>query len=452
MFRIPGLEFHGVKLTKDRLGLLLALVVLSVSLPAQTGHKVSAKPLPASSFKLTSIKVTGTKRYTPDEIIAASGLQLGQTVSEDDFRRVSRHLGESGAFANVAYSFQYSPEGTRLELQLADNSEFVPARFDNFVWFSDQELLEKLREQVPLFRGQLPLAGELPDQVSDALQALLIERKVEGRADYLRSSSLGGPIDAIVFSVTGPKIRIRNVEFMGAGESELPLLQAAAKNIPGQDYLRSALQVQAEKDLLPIYLERGHLKATFADAVAKVVQESPQEMLADVSFPVDPGRQYKATEILLSGCKVFRAEKLRELIHQQLGQPANAVQLGNDLEAMRRLYGTRGYMAVSIQPSPEMDDRQSTVRYLLQFREGDVYKMGDLEIQGVDGRTTARLVEAWKLRAGVPYDSSYPNRFLEESANAIVPLREWNVTIHVTQEQEAKTVDVTLRFDPRLSR
>ncbi len=430
----------------------LALLLASCTfLPAQT-RKPSGKPLPPSAFKLLSIKVTGSKRYAPDELISATGLELGQTVSEDDFKRVTQRLGETGAFSDVAYSFQFSSVGTKFDLQVNDSDQFVPARFDNFVWFSDRELLGKLHERVPLFHGQLPVAGSLADQVSDALQALLIERKIEGRADYLRTARGEGPIEAFVFSVTGPTIRIRNVDFTRAGPTELPLLQAAARKLQGQDYLRSILRVQAEKDLLPVYLERGYLKAAFADAQPIIVRDSPQETVVDVTFPVDPGRQYKTTEIQFSGYKAFPIEKLRELIHQQLGQPANAVQLASDLEATKKLYGTRGYMAASIQTTPEMDDAQSTVKYLLQFHEGDVYKMGELEIHGLDSRTTARLIERWKLLAGDPYDASYAKRFLDESAYELPRHVEWKITVNESLNEKDKTMDVTLRFDSKSSR
>ncbi len=437
-----------MKPPKSHLALLFACISLSASIHAQT--RKPAKPLPPSAFKLISIKVTGSKRYTPDEIITATGLQLSQTVSEDDFKQVSRHLGETGAFSNVVYSYQFSSAGTKLDLQVTDSDEFVPARFDNIVWFSDQELLEKLRARVPLFHGQLPVAGSLADQVSDALQALLIEPNLQGRADYLRAARGDGPIEAFVFSVTGPTIHIRNVEFVGAGPTELPLLQATASKLQGQDYFRSILRGQAEKNLLPVYLERGYLKAAFAGAQPRIVQDSPQETIVDVTFPVDPGRQYKTTEIEFSGYQAFPVEKLRELIHQQPGQPANAVQLANDLEAIKKLYGSRGYMAASIQTTPEMDDAQSTVKYLLQFHEGDVYKMGELEIRGLDSRTTARLVGRWKLLAGDPYDSSYPQRFLDETRD-LLPPGAWKIAQHESINEKDKTVDVTLRFDSQLS-
>jgi outer membrane protein assembly factor BamA len=421
---------------------LFTPLLLASLLPAQTTRK------PPSTFKLISIDVTGTKRYTPAEIIAATGLQLGQTVSEGDFKRASQQLGETGAFSDVAYTYQYSAQGTKLDLQVADSNQFIAVRFDNFVWFSDQELVQKLHRVVPLFQGQLPLAGGLIDEVSDALQALLLERKLQGRADYIRTAHQDGPIDAFVFKVTGPTIRIRNVAFTGAAPPELPLLQAAAKSLQGQEYLRSMLQIQAEKNLLPIYLARGYLKAAFADTQAKVAQENPQETIVDVEFPVDPGRQYKLTQIQWSGNTVFPAEKLQPLIRLQIAQYANAVQLGDDLEAVQKLYGTRGYLAAHIRSNPQTDDTQSTVGYQLQVHEGDVYHMGELEIQGLDARTTARLVEGWKLRGGDVYDASYPQQFLNDT-NRVIPLVSWKISVHNSLNEKDKTVDVTLRFDPK---
>jgi outer membrane protein assembly factor BamA len=415
----------------------------------QTARKQSPKELPPSAFKLISVKTTGTQRYKSEEIVAASGLQIGQPVSEDDFKKAARLLNDTGAFSDVLYSFQYSSEGTKLELQVHDNGLFVPVRFDNLVWFSDQELLDQLHAAVPLFQGQLPVTGELADQVSNALQGLLIAHSVPGEANYLRAGPEDGPVEAFVFTVAGPQIHIRNIAFAGAGEAELPLLESAAKKLPGTDFSRSILRKQEDKNFLPIYLQRGYLKATFGDAQAKVVEGSPRETAVDVTFPVDSGRQYKLAAIEIIGYKSFSAESLRALMRAQLGEPANAVQLDSDVEAMKKLYGTRGYMAASIQPDPEMDDANSTVIYRLRIQEGEVYSMGDLDIRGLDPRMAARLEEDWRLRGGDPYDSSYPKQFLDREDKEISIMSDWDASVRESLNHNEHTVDVTLRFNPK---
>jgi outer membrane protein insertion porin family len=431
---------------------MAALVILSPQSFAQASPAKATKPAPGSSFTLTAIKVTGSIRYTQEEIIAASGLQVGNAVSEEDFKLASQRLGESGAFGDVGYRFQYSPSGATLDLQLTDNTEFVPVRFDNLVWFSDQELADKLRERVPLYRGQLPLNGEMADQVSDALQALLIERQIPGRADYLRSGALNGPIEAFVFSVSGPNIRIRNIAFEEAAPAEAGLLKTAADKLKGSEYTRSLLEAQARMNFRPIYLERGYLKAAFSEAQAKVAQQDADKILVDVALTVNPGHQYNFTTLEWSGLSVFSAEQLEQLLHLERGKPANAIQLGTDLTAVQKVYGTRGYMATHITPVPQMDDESRTVSWQLQVQEGDVYRMGELEIRGVDNPTARRLVLAWKLKQGDTYDSSYAERFMKEAANSIVKPSEWDVSVHESADAEEKTVDVTLRLERKATR
>ena len=98
---------------------------------------------------------------------------------------------------------------------------------------------------------------------------------------------------------------------------------------------------------------------------------------------------------------------------------------------------------------PEIAETQSAVRYALQIHEGDVFKMGDLDIQGLDSRTTAKLVEEWKLTGNDPFDSAYLRQYLQKALQEIQAMGDWRVQSHQTLNEKEKTVDVTLRFDPK---
>ena len=184
-------------------------------------------------------------------------------------------LGETGAFDSVNYNFRYSSEGAQLALQVSDAGQFVPVRFENFVWFSDSEFRQTLQEQVPLFDGLLPLSGNLVDQVSDALQVLLLLRKIPAHADYLRAGPENGPVNAIVFSVTGPRIRIRQRGLSRCGPDELRILNAIGKQLAGTEYSRTVLLVQADKNFLPVFLAHGYLKAAFGKLRQRCWRRAP---------------------------------------------------------------------------------------------------------------------------------------------------------------------------------
>jgi outer membrane protein assembly factor BamA len=434
---------------------LLAPVLLLLPCVAQSGTRnTGARPILASASILIEVKVKGTTRYTQADVLAASALRIGFAASEDDFRKAAKELTDSGAFSDVAYSYSYSSAGTKLDLKLTDSPQFLPVRFDDFVWFTDDELRRKAHERVPLFKGELPTSGRLPEQVSDVLQALLVESNVPGHVDYLRNTGSDGKIESINYSVSDLLIRVRKVEFRGAGPSELPLLQAAARRLPDPEYSRSRINAFAEHQLLPVYHARGYLKASFSQPQPKVVRQgggdpsddSRNVTVVDVTLGVDPGHQYKLVRIEWSGNREFPTEKLQGFIHAHPGEPANAVELAADLEEVRNLYGSHGYLNAAIKLEPQLDDAAATVTYHLVVGEDYVYHMGELEFRGIDNILAAKLRTGWKLRPGDLYDSSYLRQFLTEANKRLPTNFDWGIETHVTPNSHDKTVDVEIHY------
>ena len=252
--------------------LLCFSILLSVA--AAQKHVSPGKGSAGEPEKLLSLKVTGSALYTDQEILGATGLRIGQSVTDGDFREAVRLLGDSGMFSNVAYSFNSSGSGVKLEVQLSDTdpNKLVPVEFDNFVWFNDVELRAELKRRVPLLHQSLPLMGNLPDHVEEALQAMLTEKKVAGRVDYLREGDQsGGAIHGIAYRVEEISIRIHGFEFPGASEDQISLLKTAAKVQLGREYGRNSLASVAKLDLLPVFLQRGYLKAGFGASEARVL-------------------------------------------------------------------------------------------------------------------------------------------------------------------------------------
>ncbi len=427
------------------------------SIAAAQKQSVVSKASSVDAYKLVALKVTGTTRYTDKEILAASGLQLGQNAGDGDFKEAERLLGDSGLFSEVQYSYSFSSAGTKLELQLADTdkSKLVPARFDNFVWFTDDELRAALESRVPLFKQLLPISGDLPDRVCEALQALLSEKRFPGRVDYLRNAEMSSDkLTAIDYRVEEVSIRIHGVEFPGASPEQTALLTTAARRLMGENYDRSRLAATAKFDLLPVYVQRGYLKAAFGASGARVLpqpataadEQGPAELEVDAIVPVTPGKMYSTSSVEWQGNSAIATAEVSTLLHMPPGQPADGVRLVRDIENVAKFYKSRGYMTVQIKPDARFDDEKATVRYDLNVVEGDLYKMGELEINGLDTQAKARLREAWKLREGEPYNADYARKFVNDNWHFVPGGVQWNVAVHESLDAKAKTVDVEIRF------
>jgi len=311
-----------------------------------------------------------------------------------------------------------------------------------------------VHERIPLFKGELPATGRLPDQVSDVLQALLVENGIPGHVDYLRNNGKSERLESIVYNVAGVSIRIHHVEFPGAGAGELPLLQSASEKLVDREYSRDFMTNFIDRALLPIYREHGYLKAACAPPELKVVKVPAAEptdnrtkpTFVDVTFPVTPGIQYKLARSDWSGNKTIPSDALDTFLHAKPGQMANAVQLENDLSAVRELYGSHGYILATIEANPEFDDAAGTVAFHLAVNEGDVFHMGELEFRGIDNNLTARLRAAWQLRPGDIYDATYLKQFLPQARKLLPANLDWEVSTHVTALTGSKTVDVDLQY------
>lgn len=438
------------------------LLLLFLSGASRTPGEAQSNQIPEAARKLIAVNITGTRRYaeTQDRVVAASGLQIGTIAVEDDFKKAARHLGDSGAFADIGYSYSYSGAGTKLEFRLADADKFLPAHFKDFVWFSDDELRRRLEAHVPLFNGELPVSGRMAEEVSDVLQAMLVELGVPGIVRYDKFSPEGGPAAAFNYHVDDVLIRIRNFEFTGAGGKELPQLESAGQRLADRQYSRERINTFIERQLLPIFRARGYLKAAFGAPVPKVVKEPPVEgsdeprnqSIVDVTLPVVPGRQYNLTGVEWSGNKEFPAETLQPMLRAKPGQPANTVQLADDLASVRTLYGSKGYMNVSLTTEGRFDEAAGTVVLHVDVKEDTVYHMGELEFRGLDNSLTAKLRAVWKLRPGDVYDATYLKDYLPQ-ANRLLPASlDWEPVVHVTANVREKTVDVDVLYTAKAPR
>ena len=135
--------------------------------------------------------------------------------------------------------------------------------------------------------------------------------------------------------------------------------------------------------------------------------------------------------------------------HLNAGEPANAVQLTNDLEEVHKLYGTKGYLFAHADPTPEMDDSAASVSYQLTVTEGDLYRMGELTIDGIPPANEAKMAQQWQLKKGQPFDDSYLQRFFKIMYHDVGLKVPYNIIPKQSINQQEKTVDVALHFVPK---
>jgi outer membrane protein assembly factor BamA len=447
--------------------LIGSALLLHSSLVIAQRHPGSAKADASGNYKLLAVKATGSARFTDREILAASGLQLGKPAAESDFKAAAQQLLGSGMFTDVAYTFSYSEAGIKVEFQLtdADKAKLVPARFENFVGLGDEELRTFLKLNVPLFQGSVPLTGQLTDQIIHALRGRLDQQNLPGEVDYSREGEQDDtPPTAIIFRLRGLDIRIHAFEFPGATPDQTAELENAVRRMIGGEYSDALIATAIKKYLLPIFLQHGYLKAAFGSTETRILRsassgtgsqssgdqssadQSSAEIHVDVILPVTVGKQYFLSGVDWKGNSAIPQNQAASLFHFVIGQPADAAVLASDLDTLLNLYRSHGYMTARVSADPVVNETAGTVGYKINTVEGDLYRMGELEFVGFDSGSKDRLLNAWKLPEGQPYNPDYTRKFLADVPQLLPKGSQYTTKLSEDLDAKAKVVDVTIRF------
>jgi outer membrane protein insertion porin family len=394
----------------------------------------------ADHYHLVRVLVTGSERYHEDDLVRATGLKADSQVTADDLQNAANRLGNSGAFSSVQFLFKpaIGTKGVEADFQVADAEKFLPAAFENFVWFSDSELQEAVHQVVPLYNGQLPTSGNMSDEVNAALIKLLAARGLPSDVSYILAAEFGQLPSVYKFKIANANVKIQDVSVTGATHMLPELLAKSLVPLKNTAYLRSDVLKVLEKNLVPLYRQHGYLKFTIADVKPRLAQND----LVQVEVSVNEGEQYRLAGYTWSGNTLVPSDELSKRITLKAGDPINAVQLDRDLAQARKLFGKFGREGVIIDPVPTFT--AATVSYTFQVKEGELYHMGKLEIEGVDPEQTRKLMQGWKLGEGEPYDSTYVTEFVKHTVLKI-PGRKWEWMTFEQIDDAQKTVSVRLQ-------
>ena len=172
-----------------------------------------------------------------------------------------------------------------------------------------------------------------------------------------------------------------------------------------------------------------------------------------VTIPVAEGEQYILKEIVWSGDSAIAYPELANSLRVAVGGPANSVQLEQDVLGLPLLFHPKGYLRADARSKATLDDATHSAVYQIQIQQGDLYRLGKLEIAGLDPGLATWLERRSQLRPGDPYDATYWNRFMHEVGPQLPRISSgWKIKPEQTIHRDTKTVDVRLTFSPVSSR
>jgi outer membrane protein insertion porin family len=410
------------------------------------------------NFKIAKIEFEGLNKLSSDEMIATTELKVGQQFELSALDAAAQRLIDSGYFKNVAYRTKPNRDQITITF-VVEEAKVSTSRviFDNFIWFTDSELIAAVKKDVPSFSGTAPDNGDTVERITRSLQTFLHENKIEATVSYMASQDdPGSSRQEHVFSVTGIPMPICTIHFPGANNISEAKLIESSKSLIGNDYSHKFVSLFSANTLFPLYREVGQLKAAFAPPGAKPEATANCKAGVELTIPVDEGLVYKWDKAEWYGNTALKNEELNALLGMQPGQVANGNKVDKATKEIHKAYGRKGYLAASVRSVSQFNDADQTVIFRMDVREGPQFRMGRFTTKGFPETIDKALHDRWSLKTGDVFDQGYALEFSQKQMGEVTrPIflerraqnkSAPNLKFDNKMDQANLTVDVTLEL------
>ena len=410
--------------------------------------------LHAQTSTLREVRVEGAKHLAEPQIVSLTGLAPGSQVGRKELQDAADALVRTGLFAKV--NFKYDTHNDSLVVTFhIEESPRLPVSYDNFPWYSDSELDEALRKELPFYDGHLPEAGQVVERAAAVLKAFVSARdpNVEITHQVVLSPLSDGSEQQ--FTVQGPVPKIAKLEFGDPKLTEDLAVKAHIAEIVSRPYSRMTINVFLAEQIRPIYQQQGFLQAKIGPAEVRLSGDPSQQKLAEqipVYVPCVPGTIYRWKGVEWKGNTVVSSITLTNAMGLKPGDVANGQAIEGGWERVREEYGQRGFLEAKVTPVASYDDAAHTTSYEVSIVEGPVFHYGSMTISGMSLAGERMIREAWSIKPGDLFDKKVFEDFLyrleshRETIFKELPVH-YDTVGHFLQTDPAKgTVEVLLDF------
>ncbi len=210
----------------------------------------------------------------------------------------------------------------------------------------------------------------------------------------------------------GPKVKIRDVEFVGNQALSSRRLQRQMKNNKSHWFLSfltgrgtyNAAKFEEDADkIVEDYRSHGYIQARVGQPELKYLEDSTQGDVRwmQLRIPVTEGERHRVGEFVFDGNTVVKSEVLRPLFKLKTGNWYNEKSIRKGLDKARELYGSGGYFEFTGYPdlkpqeesnvpealSPQARPKNPVVNVTMRMQEGKQYFINRITFAG---NTTTR--------------------------------------------------------------
>ena len=194
--------------------------------------------------------------------------------------------------------------------------------------------------------------------------------------------------------------------------------------------------------------DSGYFKAS-VKADSRLIDANQHRRRFALILYLDEGQRYRLADVRFQRADpddkrplAFATSELRSLVALRRGEFFNVSKIRAALEAVTRLYHSRGYIDMVTEPKTSVEDDPGILDLLMKIDEGKQYRLAKLEFLGLDEKTQRQLRP--QLKPGDLFDGNFVEELLKRNKSLLPADASWK---DVQMRRNTAEGLVDLRFD-----
>lgn len=373
-----------------------------------------SQELPAVS----SIEIRGLKRIEEAAVKSKISQKIGEPISNEKTSEDIKNIYKMGYFDDVSIDIEIVEGRIKLIYIVKEKPTIVKVEFQGNSELKDDKLKEKIAVS----------AGSIADTTLIQDNAVKLQNFYETEGYWLAK------VVPVIKKITenevtltyeieeGEKVRIKKIIIEGNNAISARQIKKAMKTdewwifsfITSSGYYKKETMnadLEAIKDL---YYNNGYIKAVVADPEIQLTNDKKGMI---ITIWVSEGDQYRVSSVSVAGNKAFPEAEIRKKIAVMPQTIFSKEALRKDVSAITELYTQNGYALANTYPDVVPDDAKKEIALTYRVEEGDIYRIGKIEISGNIKTRDKVIRREVRLDEGDKFNSALLKRSYERINN-----------------------------------
>ena len=376
-------------------------------------------------YELGEINVTGVKSFSPQTVVAYTGLKKGQRIQipGEEISATINKLWKLELFSDIEFFI------TNIDGEVADLELYIqelPTLSNYTIKGIKKGKIETIVKDTDIKKGK-KLSKNFLSTTKNYIEN---KYKKEGflntkvTIDTKADTTAVNNQKMLVSVDRGDRVKVRSITFKGNEVYKSKKLRKKIKNtrleFPGRFWKRSKyIEADYEEDLkklLDFYKEKGYRDARILSDSINI-----DDNKIDVVINVQEGDKYYFGDVDFIGNSVYSDAQLRRILGIKSGDTYNGVLLRKriadqtkpDGEDLTNLYQNNGYLFSSINPV-EVSAANDTINFEIRITEGKPAFFNRISVRGNDRTNDHVIYREIRTRPGELYSKDKVVRSVRE--------------------------------------